>query len=224
MGLATVGLEKVLDGVAVVCVVLLSFIVLDPPVWLQWAAGLGALLFGGALIAIFALSARPAGVQGAMQAAFSKLGRPAIGARLSGLVESCAIGLSAIRSWRHMVVLSLLTALTWVPEAALVWAIARALALPISIWDGALVAAVLGLGLTVPAAPGYVGTYEFFSVAALGLLGVASESALALTLAMHACVLVVATCLGLAALAATGVSFSRLLLLRRQAETPKVKG
>jgi len=223
-GLATLALEKVLDGLAVVSVVAVSFFVLDPPPWLWWAGGFGAVLFGGALAAIFVFNSEPERIQRVVQSAFARIRRPAIGAKLSRLAESCALGFSAIRSPRHMLVLLLMTALTWIPEATLVWAIARALSLPVTFWGGALVAAVLGLGLTVPAGPGYVGTYEFFSVAALALLGVDSDGALALTLAMHACVLVVTTSLGLVSLAATGLSFSRLLVLRRHPETPHAEG
>jgi uncharacterized membrane protein YbhN (UPF0104 family) len=37
----------------------------------------------------------------------------------------------------------------------------------------------------VPSAPGFLGTYEFFAVASLGLFGIAPSPALALAVTMH---------------------------------------
>jgi uncharacterized membrane protein YbhN (UPF0104 family) len=65
----------------------------------------------------------------------------------------------------------------------------------------------------IPAAPGYIGTYEVFTISALGLFGATREEALALALVMHAWVLVVTTGLGVASLGSSGLGFSRLVSL-----------
>jgi uncharacterized membrane protein YbhN (UPF0104 family) len=144
---------------------------------------------------------------------FRFIRRPALGEKVQDLSISLAEGLSAIGSLDRMLVLVAATAVVWALEAAFIWAMAAAVGVPLSIAGGALVAAVLGLGLMIPAAPGYVGTYEFFAVAVLSLFGASRESALALTLVMHAWVLLFTTGMGLAALAASGVRLSRLLAL-----------
>jgi uncharacterized membrane protein YbhN (UPF0104 family) len=73
-----------------------------------------------------------------------------------------------------------------------------------------VVAAVLGLGLMVPAAPGGLGTYELAGVAGLKLIGVDASSALALTLAIHAWVFITSVGLGLCLLALGGVRLAQL--------------
>jgi uncharacterized membrane protein YbhN (UPF0104 family) len=101
--------------------------------------------------------------------------------------------------------------MVWTCEAALIWKLAAALQIPLSLPAAAVVSAVLGLGLMIPAAPGSIGMYEFFSVAVLRLFGIESGRALALTLLMHTWSFVVVTGLGLAGLWISGINFSQLI-------------
>jgi hypothetical protein len=79
-----------------------------------------------------------------------------------------------------------------------------------------VVSGILGLGLMIPAAPGYIGTYEFFSVAALSLFGVEKENAFAFTLLLHGWVFLTVTGLGLVSLTISGIHISDLAGLRSQ--------
>ena len=54
-----------------------------------------------------------------------------------------------------------------------------AIALELGLLDAVFVAAVMNLGVAIPSSPGFVGNYEWLGVASLGLLGIASEEALA---------------------------------------------
>lgn len=72
---------------------------------------------------------------------------------------------------------------TWSVAALLV---ARSLGIELSLADAVFVAAVLNLGSAIPSSPGFVGTYEWLGVAALGLLGIDHEPALAFTILLHA--------------------------------------
>jgi hypothetical protein len=110
-----------------------------------------------------------------------------------------------------MTKLVLLTILVWVGDAALIWGIALVLDLSLSLPSAVFVSAVLGLGLMIPAAPGFIGTYEFFSVAALRASGIGSESALALAVVMHAWVFLATIILGFIGLSLVGMRFSYLI-------------
>jgi uncharacterized membrane protein YbhN (UPF0104 family) len=48
------------------------------------------------------------------------------------------------------------------------------------------VTSALALGVAIPSSPGYVGTYQWLGVAALGLLDVPVEEALAFTILLQA--------------------------------------
>jgi uncharacterized protein (TIRG00374 family) len=99
--------------------------------------------------------------------------------------------------------LSLAAWAAWAIAAILV---ARSLGLDLSITEALFVTAVLNLGSAVPSSPGYVGTYEWLGVAALGLLGVDNELALAFTILLHAAWYVPTTVVGGLALCARGLA------------------
>lgn len=204
--LATLGMEKVLDGLALLAVIVLAFWFVTPPGWLQALTLAAALIFVGALVVMIVLQRSPVWIERTALGVALRLHRPQLGRRVVDLLHSFADGLHAVRSVRQMSVLVALTALTWFIEVALVWACARALGLPIELWHGTVIAAVLGLGLMVPAAPGYVGSYEFICVSVGAMFGLKGEQALALALVMHAGVLLMTTAFGLASLAATALS------------------
>jgi uncharacterized protein (TIRG00374 family) len=105
-----------------------------------------------------------------------------------------------------------LTIMVWAAEAVLIWGLAWSLQISLSVPAAMVVSAFLGLGgMILPVAPGSIGTYEFFSITALKLFGMSSESALALTLVMHAWSLIATTFLGLVGLWMSGMSFSQWL-------------
>ena len=99
----------------------------------------------------------------------------------------------------------------WIADAVGIWGLAWALDVSVSIPGAGMVSAVVGLGLMIPAGPGFIGTYEAFSVAALRLLGVEFTSAMALTLLMHAWSLTAAMILGAGGLGLCGINFAWLV-------------
>jgi uncharacterized membrane protein YbhN (UPF0104 family) len=196
LALATLGVEKILDGLALLAVVLLSFRVLTPPQWviqLEIAAGI---LFGGALAVVIALRYRAEWLLARIERAMGAAGFPGLGEKAGVLGRSFAEGLHGIASARDMAVLLSITAAIWATEAGLVCGLAWALHVPLSLSGGVMVCAVLGLALMIPAAPGALGTYEFFSSAALALAGVGVATGLALTLVLHAWVLLATSITG----------------------------
>jgi uncharacterized protein (TIRG00374 family) len=98
--------------------------------------------------------------------------------------------------------LSLAAWALWATAALLV---ARSLDLDLSLADALFVTAVLNLGSAVPSSPGYVGTYEWLGVAALGLAGIDKEPALAFTILLHAAWYVPTTVVGAVALGTRAV-------------------
>ncbi|NIN54222.1 MAG: flippase-like domain-containing protein [Hydrogenophaga sp.] len=79
----------------------------------------------------------------------------------------------------------LLTIIIWTLEVALVWLTARALSLDLAPGNALFVLLLIAIGTMVPASPGFVGTYEFFGVAALGMLQVHGIQALAFVVLLH---------------------------------------
>ena len=210
MVLGTLALEKVLDGLALLTVLLLSVYFFHPPKWF-WQLGIfSSVIFGIAASVLALLRYRAGWLLTQIRWLSQRIRLGALGEKIADLFARFADGLTAMGSPRQMAVLVLLTLAIWSAEAALIWGLALTLDISLSLTAAAFVSASLGLGLMIPAGPAFIGTYEFFSVAALGLFGVRAESALALSVLMHAWTFLVTTMYGLIGLHVIGIKFSRL--------------
>ena len=208
--LATLAVEKVLDGLALVGMVLFSVWTLHPPHWVLDLLRVSILIFGGALVLLVALRYRTRALIDSVRRAFRIVHLSSLEEKFDGLLTSFADGLSAVSSSGQMLTLLLMTAAIWSTEAGTIWGLARALGLAVSIKSAVVASAVLGLGLMIPAAPGGLGTYELFGTEAFKLAGIAASSALALTVVIHAWVFVANIVAGMCLLALKGISLAQL--------------
>lgn len=208
--LATLAVEKVLDGLALVGMVLFSIWALHPPHWLLDLLRVAVLIFGGALLLLVALRYRARAFIDAVRSGFRSLHLSALEEKFDALLTSFADGLSAVSSAGQMLTLLLITAAIWITEAGSIWGLAAALGLAVSLKSAMVASAILGLGLMIPAAPGGLGTYELFGTEAFKLAGIAASSALALTVVIHAWVFVANIAVGVCLLGIKGISLSQL--------------
>ncbi len=208
--LATLAVEKVLDGLALVGMVLFSLWVLHPPRWIVDLLRLAIMIFGGALILLVALRYQTKTFVSFVRSIFRRLRLSFLEDRFDGLMTSFADGLSAVSSATQMLILLLMTAAIWTTEAALIWGLAMVIGLAVSLKSAVVASAVLGLGLMIPAAPGGLGTYELFGTEAFKLAGIAASGALALTVVIHAWVFVANIVAGIFLLAVKGISLGQL--------------
>jgi uncharacterized protein (TIRG00374 family) len=208
--LATLAVEKVLDGLALVGMVLFAVWALHPPHWVLDLLRVSILIFGGALVLLVALRYRTRALIDSARRAFRIVHLSSLEEKFDGLLTSFADGLSAVSSSGQMLTLLLMTAAIWSTEAGTIWGLARALGLAVSIKSAVVASAVLGLGLMIPAAPGGLGTYELFGTEAFKLAGIAASSALALTVVIHAWVFVANIVAGMCLLALKGISLAQL--------------
>jgi len=208
--LATLAVEKVLDGLALIGMVLFSAWALHPPVWVLGLIRTAALIFGGALAVLVILRYRTRFLIDSVRRAFRRMHLSSLEEKFDGLLTSFADGLSAISSAAQLLILMILTGVIWVTEAASIWGLAGALGMTVSLKSAVVASAVLGLGFMIPAAPGGLGTYELFGTEAFKIAGLTASSALALTVVIHAWVFVANVLAGLALLGVKGLSLAQL--------------
>ncbi len=208
--LATLAVEKVLDGLALVGMVLFAIWALHPPNWLLDLLRVAILVFGGALVLLVVLRYQTRRLITFVRRGFRAVHLSVLEEKFDGLLSSFADGLSAVDSAGQMLTLLLLTAAIWTTEAASIWGLARALGLSLSLKSAVVASAILGLGLMIPAAPGGLGTYELFGTEAFKLAGIAASGALALTVVIHAWVFVANIVAGSCLLAVKGISLRQL--------------
>jgi len=191
---ATVAIERVLDSLALVLIlgVLVFLTPVPPPV--EWAAGilLAVDVIGVALLVMVARS--PDGgrrLVTRLTARWPRLERLAL-----SLFDTALRGLDGIRTPAHALRIAAWTPVIWLLPAAAAWAMLRAMHLDLPFVAGWVVLAFVGVGISVPSAPGYLGVFHFAAKLALEIFGVASSTALAYALIYHASAVVPITLVG----------------------------
>jgi uncharacterized protein (TIRG00374 family) len=132
------------------------------------------------------------------------------GARLDRLASSFLEGLTALRSPRTIGEIAGQSLAIWLLECASYALILRAFPLELSPAEWIAAAAILlvfvNLGIMLPSAPGYIGTYQFFATLALGAFHVGSSYAFGLSIVAHAMQFGIITGVGLLSLWRLGFS------------------
>jgi hypothetical protein len=129
-------------------------------------------------------------------------------------------GLGPMRRAEVVVGSSLLSVAVWGIEWAAYVFVASAFSLGLT--TGQLAAAcafllvVVNLGIMLPAAPGYVGTFQFFAVSALAVWGVPREPALAVAIVAHLAQYVLVTAIGLVFFGREHLSLSTVAAVSRE--------
>ena len=174
--LATVFIDRACDVIVLVALLLFSLPFVAEADWLRPLAAGGVVLVIG--IAAMLLGAR----------AYTR--RVGDRVRPVGLVRRVTrdtlFGLSEPLGERRVAALGAVSLVVWLLCSFAVWIVARGVGIELSPVDAVFVAAVLNLGVAIPSAPGFVGTYQWLGVSSLALVGVGTDAALAFAILMHA--------------------------------------
>jgi uncharacterized membrane protein YbhN (UPF0104 family) len=211
--LASVVVERVLDGLALAALLLAAlFFVPAPPYLLVLGLAVGgAFCVGGLLLTLAAW--RSDGIAGIGRAIARPL-PPRMGALVERLASSFAHGLRLVRGWGLLAKLAGLSVLAWLCELGVFYVLMLGFSLPASLPQALLGGAVANFATLVPSSPGYVGTFDGALVKVLADTGgLSAEGAAAYTLVVHATLFIPVTVLGLAILWRANVSFGQVTRL-----------
>jgi glycosyltransferase 2 family protein len=184
--LATVFVDRAYDLVVLVFLLLVSLPFVADAEWLTQivvaslalAAGVAAILIGARLYTRRESS------------------RPGQSGLVRTVLRDTVEGLSEPLGRKRAGALVAVSLLVWALCSVAVWLVAFSTDITLSPVEALFVAAVLNLGVAIPSAPGFIGTYQLLGVSALAVLGVANEEALAFALVMHAVWYVPTTVIG----------------------------
>ena len=175
-GFGSVVLDRVFDGLSLVFLLAVSLIWLPLPGWVTKMGFLSALLFLGSLgflLLIFYAKEKTLNLIGYL------------GDRAVAISESFISGLESVRSIKMVSICFVFSILVWVLESLMYYYIGVAFNLALSLIGAILVLVILNFGLFVPSSPGYVGTFEFFCMKALGIFNVDASVALNYAIVLH---------------------------------------
>ena len=185
-GLGTVAVERTVDGLFMVLVLVLSVLwsgASDPILWTM--GGVAGAIFGGAGTAFAWMAIAPRSAERFWRWVFAPLGASwadRVIALLNGFVE----GLSSLPSWSTRVTYLGCTLGYWGLNAWGMTYLAQAMGIELSLAQGCLIMALLVVGIMVPAGPGSIGTFHAPIIFGLtSLFGSATAPAQAYALVLH---------------------------------------
>ncbi|MFQ5893060.1 MAG: lysylphosphatidylglycerol synthase transmembrane domain-containing protein [Nitrospinota bacterium] len=222
--LATVVLERVLDGFTLLAVLLITVLVLRFPAeserltrHIQTAGWLAFGLYLGVLVVCVFLRLYRAPTRRWLLAALFFL--PAKGReRVAHMLDAFVEGLEVIRRGWHLVPILGLSAVAWSAQAVSNWLVLLAFNLNLSLGAAFFLVAVQVFGVMIPSSPGFIGTYHAASILALAAYGVGREVALSVSIVMHLLFFVPVTVTGFAYLWVENLTFREMTHVPKEME------
>ena len=214
--LSTIVLERVFDGLVLVGMIALvlvgSEIGRGAEGIVAYTGAVSALVFTGALLFVVGARLFPRRVLNGVRLALRWI--PVVEEE-KGLdaTRSLLRGLRSLALDRRLVAVVGLSVAVWTLEGGMFWVGLRAFSLDAGVGAAFLTLAFVNLSILIPSAPGYVGVFQGATILAFGAFGLPEEIALSYSVVVHFLQYVSVTVIGLAVLAAYGVS---LAALRRQ--------
>lgn len=213
--LATIAVERIFDGMALLTFIATSMLFIDLTSQLNRVAELAMLIFGLALVALVLLAKGGRLRDRMLQLALGPL--PAsLGVKVNRMAESFITGLGIFHRWRELALVSISSLVAWGFEASMYYMVARAfggqIEAAMGIPETMLTTGIANLATLVPSSPGYVGPYEAAVILVLsGALGLSRELALSYGVLVHVMLWLPVTIWGV-------IEWSRLHLSLRQVE------
>lgn len=186
---ATVVVERLFDGLAVICFLTPAPFLLqtgDPTLMarIRWAALLLPVAYVAILVALYFLGHHREALAAFLARHPIVQGRPFL-ARGVHLVERFCSGLGVLRSWRSLAWTAALSLTLWGWGALANGLMMRSLGLDLPAYAPFFLIVLQGVGVLIPT-PGFVGPFQYVHVVALGVYGVPQAIALSLALLIHA--------------------------------------
>jgi glycosyltransferase 2 family protein len=191
---ATILVERILDLVAVLLLLLAFMLWFDPGVEARDSRVFGAIRFGSlamapiavaALALMFFMAGHPERLHAWLLKAEAIL--PAkIAAAMARLAQTFAEGFAVVRSPQRLVAAMAWSIVLWMSIAAGIWAVAVAFGIQMPFTGGWLMLAPLVVGVAVPTPGGVGGFHEAFRVGATSFFGADNDVAVGAAIVLHA--------------------------------------
>ena len=183
--LTTTMLEVLFDGLALIAIaIVISFFIVMPDEFKAWHF---IVLSGFVLTAaafLFWISRLKVKDDGMLSRFISKL-PPRVARKADDVKMSFISGLETLKSSKHFALVSLLSVLSWISQACLVYILIRAFGFDISLWGAVLITTAVTIMMTIVISPGNIGTFQAATVAAMKPFHIDKGPALAFSFLLH---------------------------------------
>ncbi len=191
----TLVVERALDGLAVGIVLAFVFFQIPTPREVAWALEVFVGLVLAMIVVLVAIAAAPLPCRILIRSLTYRW--PGIERRLLTVFDTMSDGLQGMRRPRQLLPTALWSVAIWVAIVLSVWTGFRAASLELPMTAALCVIAFIGLGVSLPSSPGFIGVIQAATVLALSFFGVGKADALGYSLLLHASQFVPVTLWGL---------------------------
>lgn len=176
--LGTLIIERVWDALALLFLAVISLLLIQPKNVPTNVINLSAIIFGIITLFIIVLIVFDQPILTLLKTV-----------RMSEkVIEKIAQLVGSFKNLQNLLVLILsilFSIMIWTTEATTYFIVAKSLAIDISFLQMLLVMAILNFGILIPSSPGYVGTFEYFTILGLSIFGINRTDAASFAIILH---------------------------------------
>lgn len=186
-GLATLLVERVFDGTAVLLFVFATLPLAPlPGREMRWLVISTSLIFLGALFVFFLLALLPQQATRIVTWCAQHFLPGRWQDRVITTTQSFLQGFSILKRPQYQFWLLLSSLVIWLIETGKYWLVMQAFPFQIPFWGLMLMIGIVNLATILPSAPGFIGTFDLPAIAVLVLFGIDETLATAYVLVLHA--------------------------------------
>ena len=194
--LATIVLERIFDGLALLFFLGIISLLFSLPLWIK-QAGIAAGAFFLFLFAflILLMMKKAQGIQ--LVKRFLGLFSSKLANEAGRLLNLFLTGLVVINHKRNLLIVFLFSIIVWLVEAMTYYIISVSFGINLPVYVSLLVVVIVNIGILIPSAPGYIGAFEFFCISSLAIFSVEQSVALSFAIVLHAVLFIPITAIGI---------------------------
>lgn len=193
---ATIVVERVFDGFSLLMLLWITLLISPFPDWVKRAGNLTLAINLVALLVLIFLEVKTNPTLRFLNRLFGFLPHK-ISNKFTELLFKFTTGLKVFRDVPSMIWILIFSLFVWAVVGISNYFIFLAFDLHPPVQASFILLVMVSLAVMIPASPGYVGTFHFFCIAALGLFGYGKNIALPFSVVLHASQYIPITLIGL---------------------------
>lgn len=222
--LATVIIERVTDGLVMLLFVFLALPFAPMLPLFRNAVVMTTILFSLATLLFMWMAMQPERVERFYAILAGVVLRGRLRQHVDGLYARFMLGLRSLRHPSDVIMIFFTSVLIWLLETVKYWFVMHAFDFSVSFLVLMLMNGLVNLATTLPAAPGYIGTFDTPGIKTLEAFGVNASVAAGYTFTLHAALWVPVTLLGGYYFWREHLRLSDIEVAQRQAEAAPLQG
>ncbi|MDY6855216.1 MAG: lysylphosphatidylglycerol synthase transmembrane domain-containing protein [Thermodesulfobacteriota bacterium] len=210
LSLATIVVERILDGFVLLVFLFISLIFFHFPNWVK-KTGISLLIFQILILLLFFFLKRyKENVSHLFNLLFSPISIH-LPQKANEILFSFIVGFDVLKGKKQIKFVFLFSFLMWIVIAVLTSLVFLSFRFELPLYGSFLFIVIVNFGIImIPLSPGFIGTYQFFCITALAFWGINESEALGFSIVYHATQYFPVTLLGLFYLWKESISFKEI--------------